>query len=252
MSRIDDSGLVPYEMGTVKAFENRGRIVVQYCLSGEPPVSLTIRRSRQARRISLRISQLDGRVTLTLPHGVADREGLEFAESKSQWIRDHLARQPDVQPVEFGSEIPIEGRPRRIEPIAGRRVVLGTDTIGVPGAEPAARLRGFLIQLARERLVEASDRYAAALGRSYERITLRDTRSRWGSCSAQGALMYSWRLILADPAILTYVAAHEVAHLQELNHSSAFWALVEQLYGDYEPSRSWLREQGTALHRFRF
>lgn len=213
---------------------------------------LILRRSARARRISLRISQLDGRVTLTLPSGVPEREALEFAESKQAWIRGHLASQPDAQTIEFGAEVPVEGVMRRILPVAGRRVVLEGETIGVPGDAPAARLRGFLIQLARERLAGASDRYAGALGRSYSRITLRDTRSRWGSCSGEGALMFSWRLILAEPAILDYVAAHEVAHLQEMNHSADFWALVEQLYGDYRPARAWLRDQGNALHRYRF
>ena len=215
-------------------------------------MSLTIRRSARARRISLRISQLDGRVTLTLPKGVPEREALDFAESKGAWIRDHLAKQPGAQVVEFGSEVSIEGVMRQVTPVAGRRVILTTDTVGVPGDAPAARLRGFLIQLARERLVAASDRYADALGRRYSRITLRDTRSRWGSCSAEGALMYSWRLILAEPAILDYVAAHEVAHLQEMNHSADFWAVVEDLYGNYRTARSWLRDQGNALHRYRF
>ena len=191
-------------------------------------------------------------MTLTLPLGVPEREALDFAESKATWIRDHLARQPNAQQVEFGSEIPVEGENCRIEPVAGRRIVRQPGIIGVPGDAPAARLRGYLIQLARERLASASDRYAGVLGQSYSRITLRDTRSRWGSCSSGGALMYSWRLILAEPDILEYVAAHEVAHLTEMNHSAAFWNLVEQLYGDYGPARDWLRDHGRTLHRYRF
>ena len=84
------------------------------------------------------------------------------------------------------------------------------------------------------------------------RITLRDTRSRWGSCSHEGALMYSWRLIMAPPAVLTYVAAHEVAHMLEMNHSDRFWAVVDQLYPGWEAQRRWLHTQGAALHALRF
>lgn len=111
---------------------------------------------------------------------------------------------------------------------------------------------GFLKTQARARLVAASDMYAARLGQPYRRITLRDTRSRWGSCSSQGALMYSWRLILAPPRVLHYVAAHEVAHLSEMNHSPAFWAVVAQLFGPCDAERRWLRQEGAALHRIRF
>ena len=99
---------------------------------------------------------------------------------------------------------------------------------------------------------ERSDRYSAALGIPYARLTLRDTRSRWGSCTADGGLMYSWRLILTPPEVLDYVAAHEVAHLRHMDHSRAFWDTVEQLYGPWKAQRRWLRDHGSGLHRYRF
>jgi predicted metal-dependent hydrolase len=110
----------------------------------------------------------------------------------------------------------------------------------------------FLKALARERLAEASDRHAAALGRGFGRLTLRDTRSRWGSCSPDGRLMYSWRLIMAPPPVLDYVAAHEVAHLVELNHSPAYWKVVTGICPDWKVHRNWLKTQGSGLHRLRF
>ncbi|MGD9863316.1 MAG: M48 family metallopeptidase [Pseudodonghicola sp.] len=226
--------------------------MADHFLPGVPPVPLTLRRSARARRISLRISQLDGRVTLTLPRGVPEAEGLDFAQEKADWIRSHLgARSADIRAAP-GAILPIEGVARRIVPAAGRRVVLSPGEIAVPGPAVAARLHSWLRELARDRLAEASDAYARALGRDYARITLRDTRSRWGSCSTQGALMYSWRLVMAPPEVLRYVAAHEVAHLAEMNHSAAFWAVVERLYGGYEAPRRWLHEQGAGLHRIRF
>lgn len=221
-------------------------------LPGAPPVALTLRRSGRARRISLRISQLDGRVTLTLPNGVPQAEALAFAQSKESWIRDHLKARVDDVVVDLGSALPIEGVMHRVVPIAGRRVVLSDTEIGVPDGPVGPRLQSWLRAHARDRLAAASDQYAAALGEPYARITLRDTRSRWGSCSSQRALMYSWRLVLAPPEILQYVAAHEVAHLAEMNHSPAFWAVVEQLYGPYTKQRQWLRSEGNRLHGYRF
>lgn len=224
----------------------------KHLLPGAPPIPLTIRRSGRARRISLRISQLDGRVTLTLPTGAPEQEALDFARSKESWIRGHLSTQPEICVPEIGRYIPVEGQMLRIIPANGRRVSVSGDQIAVPEQSTTTRLQSWLRDLARDRLAAASDLYADRLGRSYQRITLRDTRSRWGSCSSQGALMFSWRLIMAPPQVLAYVAAHEVAHLAEMNHSQAFWSQVERIYGPYDTERRWLRENGTQLHRYQF
>jgi predicted metal-dependent hydrolase len=223
----------------------------QHILPGNPPIAVTLRRSAQARRISLRVSALDGRVTLTLPRGLPEREALDFARSKQAWLAGHLAdRAPEVI-MAPGASLPVEGRMLRLEAGTGRRVTLADDALLVPGGDPA-RLQAWLKTLARDRLAAASDRYAAALGQPYARLTLRDTRSRWGSCSSTKGLSYSWRLIMAPPEVLDYVAAHEVAHLEQMNHSAAFWAIVARLMPDYQTHRDWLRRGGTALHRYRF
>lgn len=223
-------------------------------LQGHPDISLTLRRSSRARRITLRISQLDGRVTLTLPRGVTEAAGVEFAREKAPWIRKHLARRVEDIAVGLGQEIPVAGQPRLIIRGTGRSVRLEGDNLLVPGQDAAVprRVMVFLKALARDRLAAASDRYAAELGRSYSGISIRDTRSRWGSCSSAGRLMYSWRLIMARPDVLNYVAAHEVAHLAQMNHSPAFWAEVTKLFGPYDRQRNWLRKEGNALHRYRF
>lgn len=226
----------------------------QHILSGNPPLALTLRQSARARRISLRVSGLDGKVTLTIPRGVAEREALEFAREKEDWLRAQLVRQPDQVQVTLDSDIEVEGTLLRIVAGKGRGIRAQDQTLIVPGREDTAatRIQAWLKTRARDRLAAASDHYAAQLGRPYSRLTMRDTRSRWGSCSAQGGLMYSWRLIMAPPAVLDYVAAHEVAHLDQMNHSPAFWAVVEQLYPNYQPPRRWLRENGAALHRYQF
>lgn len=226
----------------------------QHILSGNPPLVLCLRQSARARRISLRISGLDGKVTLTIPSGVAEREALAFAREKEHWLREQMARQADQVQAGPGRDIPVHGIPRRIVSAEGHAFRLSEDAIHVPGdpATVAVRLQAWLRAQARDRLAAASDHCADQLGVRYTRLSIRDTRSRWGSCSARGALMYSWRLIMAPPDILDYVAAHEVAHLQEMNHSAAFWAVVGDLMPAYRTHRKWLRAHGAGLHRFRF
>jgi len=226
----------------------------QLILPGNPPVEITLRKSARARRISLRVSGLDGRVTLTIPRGTSESEAVRFAREKAEWLRGHIQTQPETVPVGLGGSVPFLGREMQIASGTGRLVRFEDNLLLVPGApdRAAARLSGFLKHAARDRLAAASDHYAAQLGVSYKTLSLRDTRSRWGSCTAEGGLMYSWRLIMAPPEVLAYVAAHEVSHLAEMNHSPAFWDVVTRLYGNYKAPRKWLRDQGGALHRYRF
>ncbi|MEL7131473.1 MAG: SprT family zinc-dependent metalloprotease [Pseudomonadota bacterium] len=223
-------------------------------LQGQPDIELTLRRSARARRITLRISSLDGRVTLTLPKHVAEREALDFARQKEPWIRKHLAARTVQVTVHAGGTLPVEGRMRKLVAESGRLVRLTDDALMVPGSPDAMprRVQAFLKTRARDVLAAACDDYATRLGRPYSGLSLRDTRSRWGSCSSVGRLMFSWRLIMAPPEVLRYVAAHEVAHLAQMNHSPAFWGEVERIHGPYDAERRWLRSEGTALHRYRF
>ena len=225
-----------------------GRITLQ----GNPPIEVDVRQSARARRLSLRVSSLDGRVTLTLPRGVAEAEGRRFAAEKAGWIaRAQASRAPEVT-VGIGAAIPVEGREITVRAGPGRSARLEGATLFAPERSAARVVRAWLVEEARGRAREAVDRHAAALGRPAGRLTLRDTRSRWGSCSAAGDIMLSWRLILAPPGILDYVAAHEVAHLAEMNHGPRFWAQVRRLSPDFETRRRWLRTHGNALHRYRF
>lgn len=225
-----------------------------YVLPGQPPVEITLRRSGRARRFSLRVSQADGRVTLSLPPRAREAEAQAFALAQEGWIRAALARMPVLDLVGIGSVLPVEGVLLRIAAGSGRRVYVEGDLLMVPGdpARVAAKVVAFLKVLARDRLVLASDHYAGMIGRRVAQVSLRDARSRWGSCTAQGALMYSWRLIMAPPSVLRYVAAHEVAHMLEMNHSAAFWAVVARLSPGWQAERAWLKRQGGALQAYRF
>ncbi len=194
-------------------------------------------------------------MVLTLPGPAREREALAFLAGQEGWLRATLARLPPVPPpVAAGSLLPVEGRLLRLSPGAGRVTRIEGDALVVPGdaARLPARALAFLKTLARTRLTAASDRHAAALARPYSHLTLRDPGGRWGSCTHDGRLMFSWRLILAPPEVLDYVAAHEVAHLAEMNHSPAFWAVVSRLCPGWQEQRRWLKANGSALHLWRF
>lgn len=219
-------------------------------LAGVPGIEVVVKRSTRARRLSLRVSSLDGRVTLTMPNSVRSAEAQAFAEDRQDWIAEAISRVPATIAVGVGMALPVEGRLRQVTP--GLRARIDEDSLFVPPDRATSATRGLLRALARDRLVVAADRYAATLGKPYRAITLRDTRSRWGSCTSEGRLMFSWRLIMAPPSILDYVAAHEVAHLAHMDHSKAFWQTVEAMYPNWRVQRDWLRERGGALHRYSF
>ncbi|SEW29029.1 hypothetical protein SAMN04488515_2056 [Cognatiyoonia koreensis] len=219
---------------------------------GNPPIDVELRRSARARRLSLRVSRLDGRVTLTIPKRGSEREAIGFLRERESWLRGHVGAVAPITEVRIGASIPIAGQLVPIHAGQGRRAVLKDGVLLAPATDTGRRVQAFLKLLARDRLAAASDTYAAAVGKPYDTISLRDTRSRWGSCSSRGGLMYSWRLVMAPPAVLDYVAAHECAHLVEMNHSSAFWSVVAGLMPDYAQHRAWLRENGDQLHRVSF
>ncbi|SHE91483.1 hypothetical protein SAMN05444339_102440 [Loktanella atrilutea] len=219
---------------------------------GNPPIAVDLRRSAQARRLSLRVSRLDGKVTLTMPPRAPEREALAFLQEREAWLRGHLADVTPQATVAAGGEIMFAGRLLPIRSHAGRGVRADDAALYLARGAGGAALKAFMRARAHDALTVACDRYAGQVGRRYTRLTLRDTRSRWGSCTSDGALMFSWRLIMAPPPVLDYVAAHEVAHLVEMNHSPAFWAVVASLVPDYAGHRLWLREHGDQLHRSRF
>ena len=222
-------------------------------LAGDPPIPIGVRRSARARRLSLRISRADGSVTLTLPRGTPLSEGMAFAADRAAWLRRHLAEigaEVRAEPrLAFGMAIPLRGQPVTLVPGPVRRPVAEGATLVLPRDEAriGARVQAYLKASARDALAAAADHHAARLGRGYGRLTLRDTRGRWGSCSSRGDLMFSWRLIMAPDSVLDYVAAHEVAHLVEMNHAPAFWAVVGRLCPGYEAPRGWLRANGSRL-----
>jgi predicted metal-dependent hydrolase len=224
-------------------------------LPGTPPIEIRLRRSARTRRFALRVSRTDGAVTLSMPVWARMDEALGFARAQEGWIRRALERQPPVQMVCDGGAILFEGRWLTVATREGLRAAqVSGDRLLLPvrGTARGPQVAAFLKTAARARLAAACDLHAATLGKRFRAITLRDTRSRWGSCTADGRLMFSWRLIMAPPEVLDYVAAHEVAHLAQMNHSPEFWAEVARLCPEWRKRRDWLRAQGAQLQAFRF
>jgi predicted metal-dependent hydrolase len=218
-----------------------------------------LRRHRQARRYTLRIDAPTREVVLTMPPRGSVREAKEFAQKHGGWIAARLKRLPEAAPFAHGVEVPLRGEPHRIVHRRGERGTVWTETDGsgqrllcVAGEPPHVdrRISDFLKREAQRDLDAASRNYAAQIGVSIKRICVRDQSSRWGSCSNTGVLSFSWRLILAPPFVLDYLAAHEVSHLVELNHSPRFWRLVKRLYPQLERAKVWLDANGTDLHRY--
>jgi predicted metal-dependent hydrolase len=210
--------------------------------------------SRRARRIALRVDERNGEVRLVLPRFVSQAEGLAFARQKAPWIVRQIAALPPRVPFAPGALVPYLGRLRRIRHDAtGRGTVLVEDgEIVVAGEERflARRLTDWLRRTARRTLAERATRLACRLDKRVTSVRIRDTRSRWASCSSDGLMSFSWRLMLAPEDVIDYVVAHEVAHLVELNHGPRFWRLVSDLCPDHRTARRWLKDNGTALHRF--
>ena len=223
------------------------------------PFRVAVRRRASARRITLRVSSATGEVVLTLPERTAVSAAQRFADAHSAWIAGRVAKVPARITLEDGALVPLRGVPHRIlhwSMTSGLTVATRdgeeAPVIAVSCQAPhvGRHVRDFLEVEARRDLVEAVTRHARALGRAPKRLTVRDTRSRWGSCSARGHLNFSWRLILAPSFVLDYLAAHEVAHLAEMNHSERYWRVLEGLYPRVEEAERWLKRHGTELHRY--
>jgi len=230
--------------------------LVVACGGEDVPVAVTVR--HDARRMILRIDRRSGIPALTLPRGIGRVPAERFLADHADWLRARLNARPARVPFLADAEIPFRGVMHRIvhrAPFRGETRAIEEDgqRVIVVHGDPRhieTRVERFLRKEAETAFVPAVARYAALLGVTHGRITLKDTRSRWGSCSAAGDLAFSWRLILAPPEILDYLAAHELAHRLEMNHSSRYWRHVARICPDYRSAEAWLNRHGAGLHLY--
>ncbi|MEO0361314.1 MAG: SprT family zinc-dependent metalloprotease [Pseudomonadota bacterium] len=221
----------------------------------DPAVEVSVRRSARARRLTLTVPQNGDPPRLSAPDHASAADLARFLDRQSDWLRGALIRAPKPVPVVHGARLPVAGRMVEVSRARGPRRAprLEDDVLVVQGrGAPGPRIAAWLRERARAALLPVVEDCAAALGVDHGRLTMRDTKGRWGSCTSRGDLSFSWRLAMAPPAALDYVAAHEAAHLVEMNHGPRFWALVEELRPGWKAQRAWLRREGGALHRYRF
>lgn len=212
--------------------------------------------SDRAKRIALKVKPSEREVSVTVPGMRALPKAMNFVREQKDWIEVQLEALPPAQPFLPDTDILFEGENFRLQHVAGRgHPVVHRDrlkiTVPAPEGTFSGRVKRLLIREARERLSESTAHYADLLERRVEKISVRDTSSRWGSCitrQGRGHISYSWRLISAPPFVLDYVVAHECAHMIEANHSKAYWNVVETIFPDYKKARKWLKVNGAFLH----
>ena len=223
-------------------------------LPGGGTVDVAIRASSRARRIQIKVAPVGGAVELVLPHGATRAEGLAFLKAKEGWVAERTGNALRRVPFADGTAFPFLGHELTIRLVASPRAGVRRqgDTLQVFGRPETVspQVERWLRRAARAEIEPRVREKAALLDAPHGRIAIRDTTSRWGSCSAKGNLGFSWRLVMAPPPVLAYVVAHEVAHLAEHNHGKRFWAHVGRLCEDAEAPRAWLRRNGAALHRY--
>jgi predicted metal-dependent hydrolase len=227
--------------------------------ANDTEIRIRLRPDPRARRYLLRVPPDFSGPVLTVPRGGNLKNAERFARQHIDWLLERLDTRPDFTALLPGNSVPLRGEDHLI--LATRRlrglVTTGTDdngrlTLQVPGEADhiPRKLTTWLKSQAREDLTRTAQGHADKIGKRISAISIRDTRSRWGSCTSKGRLSFSWRLILAPPEILDYVAAHEVAHLKEMNHSARFWAVCRELAPHTPGARQWLKEHGHTLHGY--
>jgi predicted metal-dependent hydrolase len=221
-------------------------------------VEVSVRLNPRARRLIVKVHPATGEVSVVAPSQRALDRALDFARGQSDWIARQLSHVPAPVALIAGAKLPFLGREHVIREGEGGPAPVWTEEDGdtrilyVAGRKEHTprRVLDFLKREARRHLELRVIEYSARIGLRHRRITVRDTASRWGSCSSGRSLSFSWRLVLTPAFVMDYVVAHEVAHMREMNHGPAFWRIVKDLVGDVRKPQKWLREHGTALHRY--
>jgi len=227
---------------------------------GGRTLPLRIVENARARRLTLRIDAGGQGLRVTVPPGIPAREVDRFIDRHQGWLEARIAKVPDRPQIRPGVKIPVRGVPHLIVHEPGRRGSVTTAEVdGAPAlivhgerTHLARRVADFLKREAKKDIETLVAKHTAAVGRKAKAIRFKDTTSRWGSCTSDGSLSFSWRIMMARPTVIDYLVAHEVAHLREMNHGPKFWALCRELCPRTDEARAWLKKNGAALQAIRF
>jgi predicted metal-dependent hydrolase len=246
----------------------------------EAGCNVELRRSARAKRFSLKVSHTERAAILTLPNRGRVEDATAFLARHADWLRRQLERLPQPVPFEDGAVVPLRGEMCRLNFVGSQRNTGVVSLVSPAGAQQVSagfadtslrcgcsnaayeicisgekehaprRFSDWLRAEVRKDITVSVAKHAKTLEAAPKRIAIRDQSTRWGSCSTSGTLSFSWRLIFAPPFVLDYVAAHEVAHLREMNHGPRFWRLVRDAVPGMQRARMWLKTNGVELHRF--
>ena len=217
-------------------------------------IPVRIRKNTRARRMILRIDNNINGAVVTLPSWTSEREALLMVQEKSDWVLTKLDNMPTKISFESGVQIPFLGEYHIVyhDPNQKEVVKKGENEIRLGGREEhlSRRLGDWLRKEAKIIIQPKAIEMAKKLNGKIGRISIRDTKSRWGSCAASGNLSFCWRLILTPEWVLNYVIAHEVSHLRHMNHGSEFWQTVADFNVRVDAARVWLSKNAEQLHRY--
>lgn len=255
----------------IDLFTKHARLRLNFCSVGMPVNHITrteinigaistpliARVNRRAKKLIVKVDPVAGEILVTAPSKRTLPDAIAFAHERADWIAGQMKNALRAKAFAAGAMIPYRGVDHLIIQSGGPRTPVRLDYavrpaihVGGDAEHINRRLTDWLKKQAREVLIERADYYTTRLGQKRGSIRIRDTRTRWGSCSSDGAISFSWRLILAPPEILNYVAAHECAHLVHMNHSPAFWRLLSTLDVDARTASTWFSEHGPALFAY--
>lgn len=216
--------------------------------------AIKVIKSATAKRLTLRIDAKNRIPVLTLPKRCSSSKALDFVESHRDWINNNLARLPISKSFAVDNIVSIIGQNYTIvhQPQSRRGVYLQEDKLMVSGQLEFMhrRVRDFLKKTALDELYNRSMAYAQKLNCTLNNVCIKDTKSRWGSCSSNHNINYNWRVIMAPEFVIEYLVIHEVAHLLHQDHSSDFWQCVAELCPDYKEGRAWLKVKGKNLYTY--
>ena len=213
---------------------------------------INIKKDKRAKRIILKVSNIDGNISITLPKYESEKKGLKFLLKNQEWVLKQLNSFPKKVPFKNLSEIPYMGKMHKIIHLSksGNLIYIYKNQIIFFGKKEnlSKNIKSWLYGKAKNEIIKLANSNVSYLGKKYNKIYIKDLKSSWGICGPSGNISFSWRLILAPKHVMEYIVVHELCHLVEFNHGKEFWQLVTAIFPQRDLSQNWLKINGVKLH----